>query len=239
MYTNKWILSTYIIFLAVLPMLLSGCDEGIPGNGNTIKEERDVKDFSEIRVGDAFKVILTQGSEEKLVIEADDNLMKYITARVSGSTLVIDTRERIEHSSMLVAHITFKDLKYMDLSGACELINRDTISLQELRIEGSGASQLDMTMNLEKLILDLSGASEIDLAGSASNFDANLSGAADLTADDFMAENVRIDISGAGTARVYATVELDARVSGAASVRYKGNPKVTQDVSGAGSVSPL
>jgi len=33
-----------------------------------------------------------------------------------------------------------------------------------------------------------------------------------------------VDISGAGTAEVYASVKLDAQVSGAGDVNYKGMP---------------
>ena len=49
-----------------------------------------------------------------------------------------------------------------------------------------------------------------------------------------------MDISGAGSAEVYASVKLDAEVSGAGTVRYKGNAtNVSQHVSGAGSVNKV
>ena len=56
---------------------------------------------------------------------------------------------------------------------------------------------------------------------------------------DLLAEIVRIDISGAGDAHVFASVKLDVDVSGAGNVRYKGNANVTQNISGAGSVKKL
>jgi hypothetical protein len=46
-----------------------------------------------------------------------------------------------------------------------------------------------------------------------------------------------VEISGAGSAQVFASVRLNAEVSGAGSVDYKGGaPAVDQHVSGAGSV---
>ena len=46
-----------------------------------------------------------------------------------------------------------------------------------------------------------------------------------------------MEISGAGSAQVYASVRLNAEVSGAGSVDYKGGAPVgDQHVSGAGSV---
>lgn len=225
--------------LLLFCFFMISCDEAIPGSGKSIKETRNVNSFSRIVVSGAIKIVLTQASTEKVVIEADDNLMKYITTNVIGNTLEIDMKERVNSLSTIIAYISFKDLTYLDLSGACELTNNDTLVLQELSIDGSGASEFDLKMKLEKLNLDLSGASEIDLAGSAKTLIADLSGASDLSSDDFKVETASIDISGAGSARVYVTTELNASVSGAASVRYKGEPKLLTDISGAGSISPL
>jgi Putative auto-transporter adhesin, head GIN domain len=53
-------------------------------------------------------------------------------------------------------------------------------------------------------------------------------------------ENTKVDISGAGSAQVFASVKLDAEVSGAGSVTYKGNAvNVSQHVSGVGSVNKV
>ena len=54
-----------------------------------------------------------------------------------------------------------------------------------------------------------------------------------------MAENVKVEISGAGDADVYASVKLYVRASGAGSVIYKGNPGINQSISGAGSVKKV
>lgn len=238
---SKIALSPIIILSLILfsGTVLLSCDEGIQGSGNSVKEIREVKPFSKIIVSGAFKVILTQSNVEKLEIEGDDNLIRYVETNVFGNTLEIGTRERINNYSKLIARISFKDLSSIELSGACELENIDTLRLQELAIEGSGASEYDLKLILDKLTLDLSGASEIDLVGSAKKMIADLSGASNLTSDDFEVETANLDISGAGSARVFVTVELNAGVSGAASVRYKGSPKLYTDISGAGSVSPL
>ncbi|MCP2936704.1 DUF2807 domain-containing protein, partial [Salmonella enterica subsp. enterica serovar Typhimurium] len=64
--------------------------------------------------------------------------------------------------------------------------------------------------------------------------------ASDAKCFDLKSENTKVEISGAGDAEVFASVQLDARVSGAGSVKYKGNAaSVNQKVSGAGSVKKV
>ena len=87
--------------------------------------------------------------------------------------------------------------------------------------------------------MEMSGASETDLSGLANNVDIKISGAGDLDAKKLKTRNTSIDISGAGSAIVYAKKILNIEVSGAGSVKYKGNPKVKKIINGAGSVTEI
>jgi hypothetical protein len=78
------------------------------------------------------------------------------------------------------------------------------------------------------------------LKGQTRDVDLDLTGAGHAHCYDLLAENTKVDISGAGSADVYASVKLDAQVSGAGSVNYKGNAaNVNQHVSGAGSITKV
>ena len=60
-----------------------------------------------------------------------------------------------------------------------------------------------------------------------------------MLAGGLKAENVRITVSGAGDAEVYASKSLHAVISGAGDVVYDGNPAdVQREISGWGEVSP-
>jgi hypothetical protein len=86
------------------------------------------------------------------------------------------------------------------------------------------------------LRLDISGASEVELMGTATSFSGECSGASELDAYEFVIKHCEIDVSGAADARINVTDMLEVEVSGAASVKYKGSPKLRSDVSGAGSL---
>jgi len=226
--------------LAVLLVLQSGCTyafKGIRGDGNVIKQERSISSFDGIDVGGAFNVFLTQGDTEKLVIEADENLMDIIETEVRGSTLKIKTSEDIKESSKLNIYITFKDLKDIDVSGACDLTGENKFKLGDLDLDCSGASEMEMKLSAGNINLDCSGASNAELFGSAQSVNAELSGASKLDAMEFEVAIYDIDVSGASHGKIFVTEELSVEVSGAAHLKYKGEPRIKEhDVSGAGSL---
>ncbi len=226
--------------LAMLFVLQSGCtfaSKGIKGDGNVIKQERSVSAFDGIDVGGAFNVFLTQGESEKLVIEADENLMDIIETDVRGTTLKIKTSEDINGSTKLNIYITFKDLKDIDVSGACDLTGENKFKLGDLDLECSGASEMEMKFSAGNVELDCSGASNAELFGSAQSVNADLSGASKLDAMEFEVAIYNIDVSGASHGKIFVTEELSVEVSGAAHLKYKGEPRIKEhDVSGAGSL---
>ncbi|MFO8129605.1 MAG: head GIN domain-containing protein [Bacteroidales bacterium] len=225
--------------IMMISFILSGCviADNIPGDGNVVSEDRNVSGFDEIEVGGAYHVYLTLGNKETLKIEAEENLMEYIITEVRGGTLKIYNKKGLEPTKDMDVFISLTDLKALDISGACDVVSQNTLELDNLDINASGASDIELVLRVPALTLDLSGASDIDLNGEVQDFDVAVSGAAELEAYDLLVQNCRLDVSGAGSAKVHVKTKLDVTVSGAGSARYKGDPDIHMSVSGAGSLS--
>ena len=196
-----------IILIGLLLTLNSGCSYGfggIKGDGNVIKQDRPVSGFDGIDVGGAFRVFLTQGSTEKLIIEADENLLDIIETEVKGGTLHIKTNKDIRDYEALNVYITFKDLRNLDISGACNLKGENKFTLNDFELDGSGASNIELKFSATNLEMDISGASNIELYGSAEKMELELSGASTFEAYELEVNYCEADISGASHA--YITV---------------------------------
>lgn len=228
-----------ILFLIVIVFSFYSCVNTIDGDGNVITEERKVSSFNKIDISGNFEVLIKQGDTEQLEIEADKNLLELIEAKTKDNTLVIKSKKAIGNVESLKLYITFVDIKDIDISGAVELNSKGTIAAEELEIDISGAADVNIDVEANLLKMDMSGASETTLKGKAENFEIELSGAGDLQAEKLKTKHTVVDISGAGSAKVFAKKTLNVEVSGAGSVQYKGKPKITKDISGAGSVSKL
>jgi len=141
-------------------------------------------------------------------------------------------------SGDLKVYVSAPVFNNIDASGACDIIGQTKISNPEdLSLHVSGAGDIQMEVDAPKLKAEVSGSGSINLKGQTKDVDLDLTGAGHAHCYELLAENTKVEISGAGSAEVYASVKLDAEVSGAGSVSYKGNASdVNQHVSGAGSV---
>ncbi len=175
---------------------------GTSGDGNVLKETRKVGSFNAIEVSGAFEVLIKQGDAEEVTIETDRNILPLVRTEVSGSTLKIETRKNVNHTTVLKVYVTIKELNKIELSGAVNVKTDGKLTVPELSIEGSGASEAKMDIAVQKLRLDCSGASKLKFTGTAGDVNMELSGASEIFGYDLAAENFDIEISGAGNAQI-------------------------------------
>ena len=85
--------------------------------------------------------------------------------------------------------------------------------------------------------VNLSSAGAVVIAGTVKTQDVNLSGLGSYEGGDLRSDDAEVNLSGAGSAVVWAENSLDVNVSGVGSVSYFGDPDLTQNISGLGSVN--
>jgi len=236
-----------IFFLAVFSVLFfSSCREvfgkRIRGNGAVKIENRSAGQFDGVHVSGSIDVYVRQDSVASIKVEADENLQEYVIIDNDGGMLEIYQKRGInlKPSRSIKVFVSSPAFTHFKASGACDIFSENKInSAEEISIDLSGASDIKMDVKAPKIEANVSGAGTISLKGETRDFVADGSGSTDIKCFDLLAENVDVEISGAGDAEVFASVKLDVRVTGAADVKYKGNATVNQKVSGAGSVKKV
>jgi hypothetical protein len=240
---HPWFLP--FLSLAAACLLFVSCDhimgKRVRGNGNIRTEDRTVSDFRNVKAGGAYKLYIAQGDQYSVKLEGDENLLQYVEVAKEGNWVDIRTRSgyNLDPSNELNVYITAPVYSRIEASGASDILGKTLIRNDEdLEMHVSGAGDIRMEVNAPRLQASISGSGNIDLKGEAKDVRLDLTGAGDAHCYDLKSENTTVDISGAGSAQVYASVKLDVHASGAGSVSYKGNAtNVSQHVSGAGSVS--
>jgi hypothetical protein len=106
-----------------------------------------------------------------------------------------------------------------------------------LQLDFSGASTVRIR-NIQATVLRLegSGATKVELSGKVGAQEVELSGAGSYAALDMLSDRAEVRVSGAGKAYVNARTQLTVEISGAGLVEYTGNPKVEKEISGVGKV---
>jgi hypothetical protein len=231
------------LLLLTFPVLLFSCrnffGKRVHGNGNITTQDRPVNDFKDIEVGGAAKVFVSQGDQHTVKVEVDENLQQFVEVFQEGNKVIIREKSgfNLDPTGDLQIYITSPVYNNIDVAGACDIIGQTLINNPEnLSMHISGAGDMKMEINAPQVSAEVTGSGNIDLKGETKTADLNLAGAGHAHCFDLKTENTKVEISGAGSAQVYASVHLDAEVSGAGSVDYKGGAAVDQHVSGAGSV---
>src|ERR1035437_2117972 len=132
----------------------------------------------------------------------------------------------ISGNKHLVAYVSFKKIKGLEISGASTCKVTGAIKVPELKLHISGASTITGSLNVTKLTIVGSGASDAKLSGNAANTDINLSGASNLKSYDLLTDECVATASGASDIRISVKNELSAHASGASTLYYKEIPTV-------------
>lgn len=237
----------YIWLLLVLTVAVSSCrfmsGRRVRGNGVIKSQEHSVSTFKNVEVSGSMNVYVSQGDIKPVRIEGDENLLQYVEVEQEGDVLRVHERHgyNLQPTDELKIYVTAPVYRKVEVSGASSIIGQTKINnAEDLELSASGAGDIKMDVDAPKLSADISGSGSIDLKGQTKDVDLGLSGAGHAHCFDLLSENVTVDISGAGSAEVYASMKLEASVSGAGNVSYKGNAaSVNQHISGVGSVSKV
>lgn len=200
-------------------------------------EERDVSDFSGISLGIDAELYLTQGSPQKLVIEASEGQLAKIETVVRDGHLKIKTDSYNARFKDVKIWITIPGVEALNLSGSGKIIAETPINSEELEIKMSGSGKVKIKeLKVEELDAAISGSGDIYLFGTATEMGVRISGSGSIFASKLKMEECSVKISGSGNCEVDVTGELDVHISGSGRVTYYSNPQVDAVISGSGKV---
>jgi hypothetical protein len=228
---------------ALLAFLISGCNlTVVRGAGSVVSETRPASNFTEVELVGAGDVILTQGSEEGLRVEAEENLMQYLRTEVRGHTLYLGLNDD-QVNILLVPtrpikyYVSLKTIEGLKLSGSgnfeARQLQADRLALG---ISGSGNIVID-ALTAQSVETAISGSGRCQLGeGTAAEQRIRISGSGNYEGQQLAGQTVAVEITGSGKATVRAENSLEVRLAGSGDVRYYGTPQVTQRITGSGRV---
>jgi len=206
------------------------------------KQTRNVSSFTGISVGVAANVYITTGGSHKVVLEGDEDILDRIETSVKNDRLVIKSRNNSwwkNSRDKVTIYISVKEIEYLSLGGSGKIFSENTINADRLRLTVSGSGDMQLDINVRELDQGISGSGDIELKGRAQDVGTTISGSGSLKAEELVADNYEVRISGSGKCRIHAKKEIDARVSGSGSIYYKGDPNIRSNISGSGKIRTL
>jgi putative autotransporter adhesin-like protein len=207
---------------------------------STTTEERQVGEFQAVSLDGVGVINFVQEDATSLKIEAEPEALPLITTEVKDGTLHIQTQlltpKVIHLKHPPVYTITSPTLNALDLRGAGRA-KIGHLKADQLVITVDGAGDIRLTnQTLGACRIRIAGAGNVQAAGIATVQEIDITGTGNFSGDQFVGETVKVNIAGAGRAKVHATQDLAVDIGGVGSVTYIGDPRITPNVGGLGRV---
>jgi hypothetical protein len=226
------------------------------GNGKVIKKERDLNSFVAVAVQDGLDLELTQGDENSMIIEADENIIDNIIAEVNEGILKIYCKPHIMKAKKRKIYLTFKELNGIKASGGSDVYAGSTITSDKFEVVLSGGSDLDKLIlktgnfkgdigggsdaviafeSVQDVIFEVTGGSDVELSNvSGETFELRLGGGSDAIINGNVNRSI-IRASGGSDIDAYGFTVNDCEVylSGASEASISVNSTLDLTLGGA------
>ena len=198
------------------------------------------EDFDEVKVASLMNVDIRRGSEYKVTVHGDEDVLEDVYLNQVGDELEVKYREDAwewwkDENREVKLSIVMPELDYLELVGKCKGDVRG-FNENEMEINLVGASELVLESSVNKLNITMAGASEMELRGSGDELDVEVIGASKLKAFDFEVQKASLQVVGASLAQVNVKEDLEIEAAGMSKVRYRGEAKVSISEAGMSSV---
>lgn len=215
--------------------------DAILGSGVISSEARSAQGFDRVVLRGEGRVIVTQGSNESLTVETDDNLLQYIETQVRNGALEIKTRDGVDiaPTESVTYRVDIIELAALELLGAGSIkIDQPVAPELELVLGGAGDIQV-FGIDGDDLTVELSGTGTIVVDGTVNHQDVKALGVGDYNAAHLESTSASVEARGSTTVTVWVTDTLAVTNADTASVAFYGQPEVTQQAGGLGTITPL
>ena len=231
-----------------------------------VSENRNVSNFSKIKVSTSIYLVFTQDANYAVKVEADDaEKLKDIVTNVSGNTLEVyvdsknfnkKDKKRFTHKILRVwvsapsvdsfqasssSSVSLKNginvnAAEIKVSSSAEL--KGNITADNISIKVSSSGDVKSAVSSKKVNVDVSSSGDVILSGTAENITVSASSSGDVEAKELTVKKASVEASSSADVVLTVTESLTAKASSSGSVIYYGNPKdVNSEKSSSGSVT--
>jgi hypothetical protein len=183
--------------------------------GPRVEKTFDLTGFDGIEVVGVYDMDVTVGKAFSIEASGREKEMSRMTASVKNGVLVLETNEKKKRKGWGKNNTRSID------------INITLPALNSLEITGIGNGEIN-GIDSDDFTVEVSGIGAMELNGRCGQLRAEYSGMGDLDAKGLKCKSVDVDMSGMGSASVYASEDVDADMSGMGSIDVYGSPKTVK-----------
>jgi len=226
-------------------------------NAKVVEKKFDVKDFKQVELFGASKVIYQQGDSCSVTLRADESKIADCEAYSDGQTLSVrykgnvtinvgffDLLRAINHSTdegEIVFYVTSPDLTSVSLSGSGDFISKNKVDTDELTVTLRGSGDIDFSdIICDRLYGYVIGSGDLDInrvESLTSKFE--LKGSGDIDVAQYKVKQTELSVLGSGDIKVicHDCEVVNATICGSGDITLSGDIKrLNKSIRGSGDI---
>ena len=245
------LVTTLLGALALAPAFVPGTAQAanVQGSGTGATEMRTLDAFEAVALSGAIDLVVRQGAQQSVQVQADDNLLAMLETLVetsrNGNTLKVRWKREggwgsgsgyVQPRSKVLVTVVVPKLGAVAVAGSGDVrVEAFSTPALQLSLSGSGDARLD-GLTTDELAVRVVGSGDVVGRGSAPKVKISIAGSGDVRLSELRADDVTVSIAGSGDAAVNAQKTLSVSIAGSGDVTYTGDAQVKSSVAGSGSV---
>jgi Putative auto-transporter adhesin, head GIN domain len=209
----------------------------LQGSGTLAVRTMVVSSFTRLHLSVHGTVHFVLGDDERVEVEADDNLLDYVQAINSGRTLFITSENKLRSPGFTVLRITVYLRQLAEISIACDgdVVCPDLLRVPNplnVKIQSNGATEL--ALEAPALTISIASDGDTTLRGAAGDVQLKAHSHGSVWARELITQHLTVTNKCDGNVEVYAEQTIAAQHMGNGYLHYGGPARLT-DVRASGS----
>lgn len=180
---------------------------GLRGD-QVVKDERNVSHFSSISLRCSVDIFITQGENERIIVEADANRIKNISTTVKDQTLIIDTYNIFRNVRVANVYITVTDLEGINVSGSGDVVTENPLKADDFQLLINGSGDVILYISARELKVKINGSGDAKINGDVDELFISVNGSGDIIAEMEEMEQCSVKMTGSGDLKISGEVDV-------------------------------
>ncbi|WP_438976652.1 head GIN domain-containing protein [Polaribacter sp.] len=232
-----------LLALLFVSVLMSSCNVNmfnrVNGNRNVVTADRSTSQkFTKIKVSTGLDLYLSQGTKNKVTLEADENLHDIIITEVNDGVLKIYSEKNIWQAKARKVYVTVKNLEGLTATSGSDVYTEDVLKVETIKVSATSGADIRIALDADTVETSATSGSDIRISGTANNHTSRANSGASIEAYKLISKNATVHVSSGADINIYASESINAKASSGGDIDFKGNPReINKKSSSGGSVS--
>lgn len=174
----KNIFTTFCLLFVLLSCDSESANDCVKKSGNIVKREiHDIPTFNKIRIEKGVELILSQDSQQKIEIEAGENLINDVSVEVIDGELIVKNNiscNWFRNYNPAKAYVTFTEISRIYSVSQYKIHSNQVLSFDHIELSSGVyqeaiASEFDLMINCNHLKINANDATYLNLSGDANS----------------------------------------------------------------------